>query len=230
MKMCYVEGQGQQPAANSQQPMAQMRPQPQVQVQQQMQPQSQPQPQVQPRPQVQPPQPTTNNQQPMANIQQPTANIQQPATVRLGRLGRTSTISITAEEPKKEEVVEEVWNTPFTQEQLTAAWNSFVEKYQNTSPVFVAGIKNAEPTIIDSSKVSFKIDNILVVKDQNNMYALHEHLKNALHNNQFALKEVVVERPKEVVLYTDKQKFEKMASNNPNVANIKESLNLQLDI
>ena len=251
MKMCYVEGQGQQPTANSQQPvansqqpMAQMRPQPQVQVQQQMQPQPQPQPQVQARPQVQTPQPTansqqptTNSQQPMANSQQPTtnsqqptANSQQPTAVRVGRLGRTSTISITAEEPKKEEVVEEVWNTPFTQEQLTAAWNSFVEKYQNASPVFVAGIKNAEPTIIDSSKVSFKIDNILVVKDQNNMYALHEHLKNALHNNQFALKEMVVERPKEVVLYTDKQKFEKMASDNPNVANIRESLNLQLDI
>ena len=252
MKMCYVDGQqttvnrqqtmansqqpmansqqpmasspqpmanSQQPMANSQQPMAQMRPQ----VQQQMPPQPQPQPQVQARPQVQTPQPTANSQQPAANSQQPTA-------VRVGRLGRTSTISITAEEPKKEEVVEEVWNTPFTQEQLTAAWNSFVEKYQNASPVFVAGIKNAEPTIIDSSKVSFKIDNILVVKDQNNMYALHEHLKNALHNNQFALKEVVVERPKEVVLYTDKQKFEKMASDNPNVANIRESLNLQLDI
>ena len=247
MKMCYVDGQQttvnrQQPTANSQQPMTQMRPQ----VQQQMppQPQPQPQPQVQPRPQVQTPQPTANgqqptassqqptasSQQPTANSQQPTASPQQPAAVRVGRLGRTSTISITAEEPKKEEVVEEVWNTPFTQEQLTVAWNSFVEKYQNASPVFVAGIKNAEPTIIDSSKVSFKIDNILVVKDQNNMYALHEHLKNALHNNQFALKEVVVERPKEVVLYTDKQKFEKMASDNPNVANIRESLNLQLDI
>ena len=251
MKMCYVDGQqttvnrqqtmvsSQQPTANSPQPMAQMRPQPQVQVQQQMQPQPQPQPQpqVQPRPQVQTPQPmassqqpAANNQQPMASSQQPMASSQQPTAVRVGRLGRTSTISITAEEPKKEEVVEEVWNTPFTQEQLTTAWNSFVEKYQNTSPVFVAGIKNAEPTIIDSSKVSFKIDNILVVKDQNNMYALHEHLKNALHNNQFALKEVVVERPKEVVLYTDKQKFEKMASDNPNVANIRESLNLQLDI
>ena len=148
----------------------------------------------------------------------------------MGRLGRTSTISITAEEPKKAEVVEEVWNNPFTQEQLTAAWNAFVEKYQNNSPVFVAGIKNAEPRMTSPSTVSFKIDNVLVVKDQNNMYALHEHLKNALHNNQFVLKEEVVERPKEVVLYTDKQKFEKMAGDNPNVANIKESLNLQLDI
>jgi hypothetical protein len=181
--------------------------------------------------QVSTPTPTpVPSQQPAASSQQPTTNSQQPTTVRMGRLGRTSTISITAEEPKKAEVVEEVWNTPFSQEQLTTAWNAFVEKYQNNSPVFVAGIKNAEPRMTSPTTVSFKIDNILVVKDQNNMYALHEYLKNALHNNQFVLKEEVVERPKEVVLYTDKQKFEKMAGDNPNVANIKESLNLQLDI
>ena len=237
MKMCYVEGQqlaanSQQLAANSQQPMANTQ-QPIANIQQ---PQMRPQPQVQaqPQPQVSSPitsqQPTANSKQPIANSKQPAANSQQPTTVRMGRLGRTSTISITAEEPKKAEVVEEVWNNPFTQEQLTAAWNAFVEKYQNNSPVFVAGIKNAEPRMTSPTTVSFKIDNILVVKDQNNMYALHEYLKNALHNNQFVLKEEVVERPKEVVLYTDKQKFEKMAGDNPNVANIKESLNLQLDI
>lgn len=244
MKMCYVEGQqtmvnSQQPTVGYQQP--QMRPQPQVQVQQQVQVKQQVQVQQQvstptptPVPSQQPAvssqQPIANSQQPTTNSQQPINNSQQPTTVRMGRLGRTSTISITAEEPKKAEVVEEVWNTPFSQEQLTTAWNAFVEKYQNNSPVFVAGIKNAEPRMTSPTTVSFKIDNILVVKDQNNMYALHEYLKNALHNNQFVLKEEVVERPKEVVLYTDKQKFEKMAGDNPNVANIKESLNLQLDI
>ena len=237
MKMCYVEGQqtmvnSQQPTAGYQQP--QMRPQPQVQVQQQVQVKQQVQVQQQvstPTPTPVPSQqPTASSQQPTTNSQQPTTSSQQPTTVRMGRLGRTSTISITAEEPKKAEVVEEVWNTPFSQEQLTTAWNAFVEKYQNNSPVFVAGIKNAEPRMTSPTTVSFKIDNILVVKDQNNMYALHEYLKNALHNNQFVLKEEVVERPKEVVLYTDKQKFEKMAGDNPNVANIKESLNLQLDI
>ncbi len=231
MKMCYVEGQ--QPIANSQQPMANSQ-QPTASTQQpQMRPQVQPQPQVQvqPQPQVQvQPQPQVQVQpQPQAQVQ-PQVSSPTPTPVRVGRLGRTSTISITAEEPKKAEVVEEVWNTPFTQEQLTAAWNAFVERYQNNSPVFVAGIKNAEPRMTSPTTVSFKIDNVLVVKDQNNMYALHEHLKNALHNNQFVLKEEVVERPKEVVLYTDKQKFEKMAGDNPNVANIKESLNLQLDI
>ena len=167
-------------------------------------------------------------QQSAVGVQQSAANVQQP-TVVSGRLGRPGTISITAEDQKKTEVVEEVWNDPFTQEQLTEAWNAFAMKYQETSPVFVAGIKNAEPTLVEPFKISFKIDNVLVVKDQNNMYALHEHLKNALHNNQFTLKEEVVDRPKEVVLYTDKQKFEEMASRNQNIVEIKESLGLQLD-
>ena len=226
MKMCYVEGQ--QSAVSGQRSVVSGQ-----QVQTQTQTQSQPQPQPQPQPQLQQPQMRPQVQQSAVSSQQSAVNSQsqsQPTAVRVGRLGRPGTISITAEEPKKQEVVEEVWNTPFSQEQLTLAWNSFAEKYQNASPVFVAGIKNAEPTITSPSVVTFKIDNVLVVKDQNNMYALHEYLKNALHNNQFTLKELVVERPKETVLYTDKQKFEKMAEDNPNVNEIKESLGLQLGI
>lgn len=239
MKMCYVEGQqsavsGQRSAVSGQQVQAPSQPQPQVQQpavsgqqsavsRQQVQAPSQPQPQVQ--------QSAVSSQQSAVSVnsQSQSQSQSQPTAVRVGRLGRPGTISITAEEPKKQEVVEEVWNNPFSQEQLTAAWNSFVDKHQNVSPVFVAGIKNAEPTISSPSVVTFSIDNILVVKDQSNMYALHEYLKNALHNNQFVLKEVVLEKPKEVVLYTDKQKFEKMTEDNPIVNEIKESLGLRLD-
>ena len=207
MKMCYVEGQ--QPTV--QQTMVQR---PTVQ-----------QPTIQ--------QPTVQRQtvqQPAAQqpaVQQPTVQ-QQP--MKIGRMTRPGTISITAEETKKEEVKEEVWNNIFTQEQVTKAWNDYIASHQNTSPIFIAGIKNAEPTLVGSSEIRFKIDNILVVKDVNNMHSLHEFLKNALHNNQFVLKEEIVERPNEVVLYTDKQKFEKMANENPNLFSIKESLGLQLDI
>jgi hypothetical protein len=147
-----------------------------------------------------------------------------------GRLNRAATISITADEPKKQEVAEEVWNDDFSQEQLTKAWNDFVVSYQNVSPVFVAGIKNSEPVMNGKSEIRFKIDNILVVKDVNNMQALHEYLKKALHNNQFVLKEDLLERPREVVLYTDKQKFEKMANDNPNLFDIKESLKLDINV
>ena len=244
MKMCYVEGQqsavsSQQSAVSRQQVQTPSQPQPQGQQsavssqqsavsRQQVQAPSQPQPQVQ-QSAISSQQSAVSSQQSAVSVNSQSQNQSQPTAVRVGRLGRPGTISITAEEPKKQEVVEEVWNNPFSQEQLTAAWNSFVDKHQNVSPVFVAGIKNAEPTIFSPSVVTFSIDNILVVKDQSNMYALHEYLKNALHNNQFVLKEVVLEKPKEVVLYTDKQKFEKMTEDNPIVNDIKESLGLRLD-
>ena len=212
MKMCYVEGQ--QPTVQQtmvQRPTAQ---QPTVQRQTVQQP---------------------TVQQPIAQqqtVQQPTVQQQtaQQQPMKIGRMTRPGTISITAEETKKEEVKEEVWNNVFTQEQVTKAWNDYIASHQNTSPIFIAGIKNAEPTLVGGSEIRFKIDNILVVKDVNNMHSLHEFLKNALHNNQFVLKEEIVERPNEVVLYTDKQKFEKMANENPNLFSIKESLGLQLDI
>ena len=222
MKMCYVEGQ--QPTVQQtmvQRPTVQ---QPTIQ-QPTVQRQTVQQPTVQ-QPIAQ--QPTVQQQ----TVQQPT--VQQPAAqqqpMKIGRMTRPGTISITAEETKKEEVKDEVWNNVFTQEQVTKAWNDYIASHQNTSPIFIAGIKNAEPTLVGGSEIRFKIDNILVVKDVNNMHSLHEFLKNALHNNQFVLKEEIVERPNEVVLYTDKQKFEKMANENPNLFSIKESLGLQLDI
>ena len=244
MKMCFVEGQ--QPALeqNSSAP-ANVAPAPKTMpVSTPSQPQTitqvsspvqtpnpkQPSAQVQPSSQVQIQ--TTMSKtavtQQATSVIQTDANTQQPT--RISRLSRPGTISITADEPKKEEVKEEIWNDAFSQEQLTKAWNDFIALNQNTSPVFIAGIKNAEPTLIGNSVVRYKIDNVLVTRDSNNMYALHEFLKNALHNNQFILKEEVVDRPKEVVLYTDKQRFEKMATANPNIITIKESLNLQLDI
>lgn len=154
----------------------------------------------------------------------------QTPTVRAGRLSRPSTISITEDEPKKEEVVEEVWNDTIDQERLTKVWDEFANAIQCSSPSFSVSIKNAEPQLVNGIEIHYKVDNMLVTKDQNNMQALREYLKAKLHNNQFVLKEEIIERARETVLYTDKQKFEKMATDNPNIVNIKQSLNLQLDI
>ena len=170
-------------------------------------------------------------QQPIVNTQSQSQNQQSSVTtVRVGRMSRPGTISITAEETKKEEDKEEVWNDKLTQERVVDAWNEYIALHQNDSQIFMAGIKNAEPRLVGDSEIHFKIDNILVVKNVENMHSLHEFLKNKLHNNQFVLKEEIVQRANEVVLYTDKQKFEKMANENPNLFTIKESLDLQLDI
>ncbi len=211
MKMCYVES-GQQSAVSSQ-PTA-VNQQPSVASQQVNRTTNQ---------QVQSQQPSVVNQQVQSQSQS------QSQAVRVSRSNRPRTISITEEAPKKEEAVEEVWNDVIVQERLTKVWDDFANAIQATSPIFGVSMKNAEPTLVNGNEIHFKIDNVLVIKDQNNMHALHEYLKTNLHNNQFILKEEVLERPREVVLYTDKQKYEKMASDNPNVSKIKETLHLQVE-
>lgn len=172
----------------------------------------------------------TQSQSQQTQSQSQTQTQSQTPTVRAGRLSRPSTISITEDEPKKEEVVEEVWNDTIDQERLTKVWDEFANAIQSSSPSFSVSIKNAEPQLVNGIEIHYKVDNMLVTKDQNNMQALREYLKAKLHNNQFVLKEEIIERARETVLYTDKQKFEKMATDNPNIVNIKQSLNLQLDI
>lgn len=164
------------------------------------------------------------------NVVEPPVKTENPnPVVRVGRMSRSATISITDDEPKKEDVVEEVWNDVFTQDQLTKAWNDFILLRNKDLPAFTSSIKRAEPCIKNNSEIHFKIDNILVMKDLSGIQQLHDFLKNALHNNQFVFKEEIVERPKEEILYTDKEKFEKMSQQNPNIITIKGSLDLQLD-
>lgn len=147
------------------------------------------------------------------------------------RLKKTGTISIKENNSQKNDnIVEKTWNDEFTQEQLTEAWNDFVKSYQNVYPSFVAGISKAQPALKNNFEIHFKIDNILVIKDQHRMHDLYEYLKNTLHNNQFKLIEEVVERHVENIPYTDRNKFKKMAEQNPNIVYLKDSLDLEIDI
>ena len=155
---------------------------------------------------------------------------QQPQPVQ--RVKRAGTISILDEGPKKKEddAPVEVRNNPFTQEMLVGAWTKFVEKNKNTSPNFVAGIGKYQPTLKENNEIHFEVDNILVIKDVNNMGKLREHLSKSLDNNQFTLVHHVVETPKDDIAYTDRSRFEKMAEMNPNVLTLKKGLGLNIDI
>lgn len=156
----------------------------------------------------------------------------QPQPQPVQRVKRAGTISILDEGPKKKEddAPVEVRNNPFTQEMLVGAWTKFVEKNKNTSPNFVAGIGKYQPTLKENNEIHFEVDNILVIKDVNNMGKLREHLSKSLDNNQFALVHHVVETPKDDIAYTDRSRFEKMAEMNPNVLTLKKGLGLNIDI
>ena len=154
----------------------------------------------------------------------------QPQPVQ--RVKRAGTISILDDGPKKktEEAPVEVKNNPFTQEMLVGAWTKFVETNKNASPNFVAGIGKYQPSLKENNEIHFDIDNILVIKDVNNMGKLREHLSKSLNNNQFKLVHHVVEKPKDDIAYTDRSRFEKMAEINPNVLTLKKGLGLNIDI
>ena len=160
--------------------------------------------------------------------QEPSAPATQQPAVR--PRGATSSISISnalQQAEKKDEQPEETWDTAFTQEQLTASWTDFVNRYKNISPNFAIALGKYTPRLIGNAEIHFSVDNLLFEHDTEGMTALKHHLKNSLHNNQFTLKPEVMERPGEIEAYTDKDKFEKMAEEKPILRTLQTELKLE---
>ena len=176
----------------------------------------------------------SSEHRPQGDVQRetPTSSNVTPTPSPVQRVKRAGTISILDEGTKKkaEEAPVEAKNNPFTQEMLVEAWKKFGETRKDKSPNFVAGICKYQPTLKDNSEVHYQIDNILVIKDVDNMAALREFLAKELDNNQFKMVHHIVEKPKEDVAYTDRSRFEKMAEINPNVITLKKGLGLNIDI
>ena len=176
----------------------------------------------------------SSEHRPQGDVQRetPTSSNVTPTPSPVQRVKRAGTISILDEGTKKkaEEAPVEAKNNPFTQEMLVEAWKKFGETRKDKSPNFVAGICKYQPTLKDNSEVHYQIDNILVIKDVDNMAALRDFLAKELDNNQFKMVHHIVEKPKEDVAYTDRSRFEKMAEINPNVITLKKGLGLNIDI
>ena len=155
------------------------------------------------------------------------------ATPTVRPRGTTSSISVNKamqQAEQKTEEKEEAWNTPFTQEQLSASWIDFVNRYKNISPNFAAALGKYTPKLIGDSEIHFSVDNLLFEHDTEGMTALRHHLKQSLHNNQYQLKPEVMERPAEIDAYTDKDKFEKMVEERPYLRTLQTELKLEGDL
>ena len=147
--------------------------------------------------------------------------------------GTTSSISISSalqQSEKKDEAKEDTWDSAFTQEQLTAAWNDFINRYKLISPSFAAALGKYTPKLGANFEIHFNVDNMLFEQDIDGMSALRNHLKSSLHNNQFTLKPELMERPAEIEAYTDKDKFEKMVEERPYLRTLQTELKLEGDL
>lgn len=161
-----------------------------------------------------------------------TATSAQPTPVVRPR-GTSSGISINKamqQAEQKAEEKEETWDNAFTQEQLTASWGDFVNRYKNISQSFAAAIGKYTPKLIGGSEIHISVDNMLFERNADGMSALKNHLKNTLHNNQFKLVPEVMERPAEIEAYTDKDKFEKMVEERPYLRTLQTELKLEGDL
>ena len=171
----------------------------------------------------------STTQQPNAPVSTGSTSVQPVVRPR----GTTSSISINKamqQAEQKAEEKEETWDTPFTQEQLTASWADFVNRYKNISPNFAAALGKYTPKLIGATEIHFSVDNLLFERDTEGMSALKHHLKQSLHNNQFQLKPEVMERPAEIEAYTDKDKFEKMVEERPYLRTLQTELKLEGDL
>ena len=175
---------------------------------------------------------TTTIQQSTAPVSTGSTSAAPPQPVVRPR-GTTSSISINKamqQAEQKAEEKEETWDSPFTQEQLTASWADFVNRYKNISQSFAAAIGKYTPKLIGSSEIHFSVDNKLFESNTEGMGALRNHLKNNLHNNQFKLVPELMERPAEIEAYTDKDKFEKMVEERPYLRTLQTELKLEGDL
>ena len=198
----------------------------------QPQPQPQPQPKPQPKPQDQP-QPSVEQAPLNSQLSTPNSQLSTPnSPLRQRPRGSASTISITTslEAAKKEEEVEPTWDSPFTQEQLVASWNEFVNKYKKISPNFAAGLGKYKPELRPGFEIHFNVDNLLFENDNEGMTALRSHLKNTLHNNQYKLCPEVMDKPAQIEAYTDKEKFEKLVEAHPELRKLQFELKLEGDL
>ncbi len=147
-----------------------------------------------------------------------------------GTTSSTIAINSTADTKPNEEETETIYDTPFTQEQLSAAWGSFVVKYKHISPSFAAGLGKYLPKLENEKEIHFTVDNKLIESDTESMTALRNHLKSELHNNQFDLIPEMTDKPAEVKAYTDKEKFEEMVKEQPILKDLQLGLQLEGDL
>ena len=125
---------------------------------------------------------------------------------------------------------EQVIITEFNQQRLETVWSSFANEYKAKSPTFGSAIEKYKPELADNFRIRMKVDNMIIAKDVLNMATLLEYMKKELNNNQITIEPVLPGKKEKKVVLTDREKFEVMAQKYPGIRQLKDQLNLELDM
>jgi DNA polymerase-3 subunit gamma/tau len=138
------------------------------------------------------------------------------------------------EEEKKNAENEEIdyANMPkeaFDLKKLEGVWNTYLESLKPTLPGFSSALLKYKPVLKDDFIIEFQIDNKIIANDHINISELQSHLKKELNNYSLSIHPLIVEKQEQKSIYTDQDKFKKMAEKNPNVLELKQKLDLEID-
>lgn len=140
--------------------------------------------------------------------------------------------SIEAYKKKKEnpdKKPESIITTEFTQDKLVEVWELFIASYMEKSPSFANAIAKYKPVLKDGFEIEYKVDSMIIAKDILSVTSLLEFLKTELNNNQLKLKPVTPAKSEQKTAYTDREKFAEMTKKYPEILNLKNRLNLEID-
>ncbi len=149
---------------------------------------------------------------------------------KISNVSIKSTLDALRSKKDEAEVRETVIATEFDQEQLEEVWSRFANEYKAKSPTFGSAIEKYKPELADGFKIRMKVDNMIIAKDVLNMAALLEFLKKELNNNQITIEPILPGKKERKVVLTDREKFEAMAKKYPGIKQLKDQLNLELDM
>jgi len=161
-----------------------------------------------------------------------------PETTSAPKTKIPSSFSIKDFNKKKEEdnntqvSQEDLSNLPeddFKQEKLDEVWTSYLHSLKSSLPGFSSALLKYKPVLKEDFVIEFNIDNKIIANDHINIADMQGHLKEQLNNFKISLKPVVVDKKEQQTAYTDKEKFEQMAEKNPEILNLKNKLDLEID-
>ena len=129
----------------------------------------------------------------------------------------------------EEEISYEAVNN-FTLAQLETVWDEFSESLRNSMPPLSTALKKHRPVLKDDFLIEFIVDNKVLAEDlHQKQNDLLEFLTSHLKNTRIHLQIIVPDHPIGIRPYTDREKFGRMAEKNPELLDLREQLDLEIE-
>ncbi|MHC1708524.1 MAG: DNA polymerase III subunit gamma/tau [Bacteroidales bacterium] len=119
----------------------------------------------------------------------------------------------------------------FDQEALERTWITYAEEFHKESPSLYTTLIKRTPQLGENYQVNYIVDTKFQEEQLNSKkQEIINYLKKNLQNSLIGLFIQVTEHTREDKPYTSVDKFKKIAGNNPAILELKDSLDLELDI